>query len=397
MGEMNEKELEELLKSLPRIKDRRNPQEIYQNISLKMEKRKGRSWMIPSLAGAAALLLFIFLVPQIMDWDNFALNFTGKDNYEKEEYIESGSKQMETVSQSGKESLNSIKNGQKQEIRIDEQEIYSAVYDTGDSQYDYFVYPIPDRNGQILVPITVVARTEKNKAAFEQYTELMPLLKEEEWGLSDYYPLNGKLTLSEDQKTLHVDLPRNHIYGEGSSSEHNFMRVINDTAASRGIETITFSTEGNPGVNFSHTGYVEKMPVYIQGARGYYFYTPPGAGKKLYLVPSNQSYATIQEALGKMKENIPVDNLEASIPKNFVIAEVIEASDLLIIRLDDTATVTNETETIYTIEAILLTAKEFNFKRVKIENSNLASVGKFRFSEEWTVPLAPNRMILAKK
>ena len=35
----------------------------------------------------------------------------------------------------------------------------------------------------------------------------MPYLKEEEWGLSDYFPINGKLTLSENDKNLHVDLP----------------------------------------------------------------------------------------------------------------------------------------------------------------------------------------------
>ena len=75
--------------------------------------------------------------------------------------------------------------------------------------------------------------------------------------------------------------------------------------------------------------------------------------------------------------------MQASIPENFLIREVAASGDLLIMRLDERAAITDDVDTIYTIEAILLTAKDFQFKRVRMENANIRRVGKFEFGKDW--------------
>lgn len=402
MSEMNDKELKDLLKALPKIKDHRDPQEIYQNISMKMNRRKQKPWIIPSLASAAALILFVFLVPYLMDWSDLADNATDKITLtESGQDLESADQKANETEPMPKESSRSDSNDSDEmqmetQFNTNNHESYSALYEIEPSQHRLFIYPIPDRNGQNIVPVTVLAQTDHDKLVFQQYEELMPLLKEEEWGLSEFYPLNAKFTISEDNKTLNIDLPANHLYGEGSTAEDNFIKVINDAAAINGIETITFSTDGKPGVMFAHTGYIEVMSVKKQQNRGYYFYNISDGVDKPYLVPSADSFTSIREALNAMKEGVEAYNLQASIPSSFVIAEVVEDDEVLVIRLDDSATLTNDDSMLYTLEAILMTAKDFQFERVKIENSNLTRIGKFVFNEEWTVPTAPNRRIISK-
>ncbi len=404
MGEFQDKELEKWLNSLPKIEDHRSPSDIYRQIEWKMKRKKRRSWIISSVASVAALLLLTFLyIPQWLQDNDFAGDF-----YEQRQNVAENEKNGKFAKKSEKEihlyteepSPGSMDKEGTSDTESDAggnyEGLYSAVYDTDISGYQTFIYPIPDKEGQIIVPVTVLAKRESDKNRMEQFEELMPYLKEEEWGLSDYFPINGKLTLSENDKNLHVDLPPNHQYGEGSSAEHNFIRVMHYTADMFGAETITFSTAGNAGVNFGHTGFVEKMQVQKEASCGYYFYYPSGTEKKPYIVPSGHSCQNIREALAAMKNNVESERLQASIPENFLIREVAASGDLLIMRLDERAAITDDVDTIYTIEAILLTAKDFQFKRVRMENANIRRVGKFEFGKDWPVPVGPNLIRLEK-
>ncbi|MDV2887869.1 negative regulator of sigma-X activity, partial [Alkalihalophilus pseudofirmus] len=58
-SEWSDREIVRLLRQMPIIQDHRNPRDIYDNLSLK--KRKMFSWVLPSIATAAALFLFLIL------------------------------------------------------------------------------------------------------------------------------------------------------------------------------------------------------------------------------------------------------------------------------------------------------------------------------------------------
>ena len=275
-------------------------------IEWKMKRKSaGLGLFLPWQAWLPLLLTFLY-IPQLQDND-----FAG-DSYEQRQNVAENEKNGKFAKKSEKEihlyteepSPGSMDKEGTSDTESDAggnyEGLYSAVYDTDISGYQTFIYPIPDKEGQIIVPVTVLAKRESDKNRMEQFEELMPYLKEEEWGLSDYFPINGKLTLSENDKNLHVDLPPNHQYGEGSSAEHNFIRVMHYTADMFGAETITFSTAGNAGVNFGHTGFVEKMQVQKEASCGYYFYYPSGTEKALHR-SSGHSCQNIREALAPMK------------------------------------------------------------------------------------------------
>lgn len=85
-SEWSDREIEELLMQMPKIQDHRDPRDIYQNLSLK--KRKTKSWLLPGLAAAAAVLLFFILVPKLMNGSNFSHDQAQEEKFNDEQGYE---------------------------------------------------------------------------------------------------------------------------------------------------------------------------------------------------------------------------------------------------------------------------------------------------------------------
>ncbi|MEH7107385.1 hypothetical protein [Bacillus sp. JJ1764] len=71
-SEWSDKELVELLRRMPEIKDYRHPHDIYRNLPIK--KRKIAAWIVPGIAAAAALFLFFLLVPKFMNSNQYSMD-----------------------------------------------------------------------------------------------------------------------------------------------------------------------------------------------------------------------------------------------------------------------------------------------------------------------------------
>lgn len=397
-SELDEQQLEDLLREMPKIRDYRDPRDVYQQITLKLQRRKKRSWVFPSLATAAAILLFVVLAPNLLNWNQSASDSVEESTASEPEQIEMA--RMEE---------NNAEIYQEQEMRTfdtsDEKENigmtmldapnYTAIYETDIEDEYVFTFIIPDHGVQNLVPITVVVPKEETKEMLEQFNETMPRLKEEEWGLTDYYPLNAELSITEEDHTLSVNLPREHTYGAGSASENTFIHSIREAAHTMGLEKIMFFTDNEPGAELGNHGYVSDLPINDKRNYAYYFYFPFDNSEVPYLVPYLEPFDDIREALEAMEEDIEANHLKASIPVDLDI-EMIPTQDeeVLSLEISDEAPLENDSALIYTIEAILLTAKEFQYERVKIAYHEDEGIGKFTFNEEWEVPLAPNKIEL---
>ncbi|NMD70278.1 hypothetical protein HHO41_08230 [Bacillus sp. DNRA2] len=72
MGNMDwkDKQLENLLREMPKINDKQNPHELYQAISLKLNKKRTFGILIPSIASLAVVILFMFFGKHLFFLDN---------------------------------------------------------------------------------------------------------------------------------------------------------------------------------------------------------------------------------------------------------------------------------------------------------------------------------------
>ncbi|MEH7255809.1 hypothetical protein V7111_27250 [Neobacillus niacini] len=391
-SEWSDKQLEELLRQMPRIQDNRNPRDIYQNLSIK--QRKKPAWVVPGLATAAALLLIILLVPNLLGGTEYSFDSQKQENSSSEEKI----------SLSEDKSANLMKKedtaDQGQGISASEPKMLmngsnkTAIYDDEIGNGTVITYWIPDSQVQMLVPISTVVNPDTSQDWLTNFTESMGLLKEEEWGFNDYYPLNATFKWDSNTNTVTVDVPSNHKYGQGSTAETIFISSLNNNIASNSkVNKIIFTTNGQPGIELGNQGFIKEMKVEPVGKHAYFSYTPDGMDT-IYLVPSTEKYQNLNEAFEAMKAGQQELGLTASIGPSFSFKEFSIKENRLIIKMDENSKMENNLATVISFEAILLTAKEFGIETITIVNPPIQLLGPFDLSKEIKVPLAANLRLI---
>ena len=410
----SDEQLKEFLSQMPKIKDDRDPRDIYQAIELKMGKQKNRTWILPSIAAAAALLLLFILVPNLMSWQESAdkqvelkadrstssEQITNENNTileakeEDSELIaqEKGSEELDQAELSTEPEAEAKLNDEINKKTVASESSPTAVYEEDLAGKEVLTYAIPDKDAQNIVPVSVLIDEDPARTKFEQFEDTMSRLTEDEWGVDDYYPLKANFTYDQENKMLTVDVPADHPYSMSSATELLLEKVLSNIMNNLDIEKINLMTEGEIGVEFSHYGNREEfIPENSNGNLIYYFLYPNGAESTPFLVPLRQHLNSIKDALTAMKEDRTENNLQASIPED-IDFETEEIQDgKLLIRFHNESEIIDDESTLHAIEAILLTAKDFNFDTVKLENADVDKIGKFDLTEELKVPVAANK------
>jgi hypothetical protein len=384
-SEWSDKQLEELLRQMPKIEDHRNPRDIYQNLSIK--RRKTPTWLLPSVAAVAALFLLFILVPKLMVGSEFSL-----DKVEQENSVEQKMSLADDSSAGNENKSTAIEEdtpGEQPNIPMQEGN-NTAVYENEVGNGQVLTYWIPDQQAQILIPVSTIVNVEGNESWLTLFNESMGNLKEEEWGLSDYYPLNATIEFASNENSVVVDVPSDHKYGEGSTSETNFVNVVTkDIFSNSDINKIKLTTNGQNGIELGNFGLMDELIIESEEKHAYFFYYPEGMDIP-FTVPSFESYNDINEAIEAMKLDQPVLGLEASLVPSLIFKEVLIEGNKLILTLDENVNLKNDSSTLYSFEALLLTAKEFGIETIQIENAPINQLGPFDLTSEIKVPVAAN-------
>lgn len=387
-SEWSDKELIELLQEMPKIEDHRHPRDIYQNLPLK--RRKKIPWLLPGIATAAALFLFFILVPKLMDSPQFS-----QDNSVKQEAAEGAKSLKENYDSSGTANSGTQegKISTMEKAELNNQEIATtAVYDDAVKDGVVLTYWVPDDQVQNLIPVSTIVNNPDGKDWVTLFNENMGNLLETEWGMTDYYPLKATLSLDETGENIIVDVPLDNPYAQGSTSESIFINSIkNNVASNSSAKMIIFTSNGEPGLEMGNDFYKE-LPVNPEKNHGYFFYYPNGKDVP-FLVPSPEPYNDIETALQAMESPIDTHQLQGS---TLQINEVSTSNQSLVVTFKENANLKDDQLTLWSLEAILLTAKEFGFEKVIVNNPSIEKIGPFDLTQEIRVPAAPNLQEIKK-
>ncbi|MGG1675099.1 negative regulator of sigma-X activity [Neobacillus sp. NRS-1170] len=385
-SEWSDKQLEELLRQMPKIQDHRNPRDIYQNLSIK--KRKLIPWLLPGIATAAAMLLFLILVPNLMNRTNNSFDQAQeKRSLEQTTANKDAGIAMNKEESTSKEGVNS---GTKEAKLLSTEVMKSAIYDDEVGNGKVLTYWIPDQQAQILIPVSTIVSDAGNKSWLTVFAENMASLKEEEWGLSEFYPLNATLELDQNNNSVNVDVPSNHLYGQGSTNETNFINVLQkDIASNSNLRKIRFTTNGEPGIELGNYGSRQEQDIVIEKNHAFLFYYPVGS-KLPYLTPTKNSYKDFGAALEAMRVDQPENGLKSSLQPSLQIYDVTISDKTLSLSIKGDSTLKDNQLTLYSFEALMLTAKDFGVEKIVVKNSPLTHIGPFDLSKENKVPIAPN-------
>ncbi|PLR76352.1 negative regulator of sigma-X activity [Bacillus sp. V3-13] len=412
-SEWSDERIEKLLGQMPKLTDHRNPQDIYQNIAGKLGKRKRQAWLMPGLAAAAALILFFILAPELLDW---------RDSPARNMSLESAQRQHEGREEN-KIALESNRHADKAEKK-DQQEsaaetqadpradsantltaegadtlsaapARTAVYEEDVNGQELLTYALPAADGQNVVPISVLVTNEEKKPWIDLYEETAGHLAEETWGLNDYYPLKADFSLDETKRELTINFPENTQYGQEPDSELIIQKVLEQSFAGK-VDMIILRTADEAGLKKNDLPEsINLASDQSSGAHGYFFLNQ-GSLEQPLLVPSTKEYASIDEAFLAMQKKSAEGNLLPSIPGQFEIKPSRENAKLLSVELNGPANFEKSANAVYTVEAILLTAKDFGYGAVILKNDTVESIGGFPVSQVINVPLGANKQNIRK-
>ncbi|MED3624890.1 hypothetical protein [Neobacillus thermocopriae] len=386
-SEWSDKELIEILKEMPKVKDYRDPRDIYQNLSPK--KRRTFLWLLPGIASVAALFLLFLIASNIIDNNQHSLEKLKEDTTSSRELARENQGTGNGINNAG--ILKDQSETPKTKV-TKETSFQTAVYGDNNLQDGkVLIFWIPDGvQDQNLIPVATIVNTEKNKNWLSLFNENMARLKEKEWGLSDYYPLNASLRLDKSERKVIVDVPDDHTYGQGSKQETLFINMLKRNISSNSeVKQIKFTTNGKSGIELGNYGVVEEIDIKDEKKHAYFFYYPEGSNIP-FLVPSPSVYKDINTAFDAMTGDIEEYRLERSLVPSFAINHVSIVDKKLLLTLNDNTKLKDDQMTVWSLEAVLLTAKEFGFEQVLVTNPPISNIGSFDLTREINVPLAPN-------
>ncbi|MER2058201.1 MAG: GerMN domain-containing protein [Niallia sp.] len=382
----NEEKIKHVLKQLPSIKDERSPESIYHTIQLKKKPVRKMRRIMPVLATACTIML-LFIISQSF--------FDSNESFKSERKVAENSSIMKAKisDEAEKNEMQNLDIAEEQKDMSATSLTPIAIYQEDIGNQEVLTYPIPDVNVQVIVPISILVENPDHLSRFDLYVQNVKKVIGINDHLSDYFPISPEIfTYTLKDNNIEVDVKR-EFTNFGSHSEEFFNTMIQQQLQSIGAKKMEFYTNDKLGAELGNR--TETTIDYRPLENRAYFLLQDGESKERPLyVPWEEPYDSIENAFDAMEDNIETHGLMASIPDTIDIDKVSkdENKRQLIVYLSNDSKMEEDQKTLYAIESILLTAKEFKYSTVKFENTKVKEVGDFLLTKELVVPVAANRV-----
>ncbi|RIW27994.1 hypothetical protein D3H55_22325 [Bacillus salacetis] len=393
---LDETEIEHLLKEMPSFKDSRSRDEIYQAVKKAEGGKKSKTWGYPALAAIAAVLILALITPSIFNSFKQPGYENSASDMAVEESAESGSAQkkfgdiQDKSFDAGSAGVDEAENHTEQSSMLNAAAVEKInVYEEDLQQYDVFTFGLaaPDA---FAVPVSVLVKKQESDDWLGKFEEVSGEIPETAWGFNEYLPLPGSFIKDEETNELVYTVSKEEQENLSSGSEDLLYDSISMSLETSVFEKIRLKTPEGSVPTFSHLGEISEIKKPVDSNNGYYKYTLENG--EVYLVPGEETYETIEDALGAMKTS-PGSFYEPVIAKDIEISLTAEGSNLTV-SFNEGLTLEDTLESRLLIEGILMSAKEFDFKAVLFDNIESPQMKDFDFSRPVPVPVGPNKKVL---
>ncbi|KZZ86454.1 hypothetical protein [Bacillus sp. SJS] len=402
----NEEHIQELLSKLPVIRDKRSRDEVYKRASESRPFKQRKIWIGPLVASFAALFILAVISPfwisqfqsggsgndslQMTEEDKGASSGEPADEKESLAQDKQETAEREKPSESSpKTAVPESKEEKKAEQRpappVEPNVTFTAKEDQRDQS---LVLAYSDSSANYTIPVTLISSGGSIQA--EQFNELRAFFDEEKWGLSDYFQ---DIEIRESENPQHIEIHMSENRKILSSSDALLAEIIQASFGGKGYTAAELYTGDSPGIDMGPLGVLNELELHPSDKRAFFKYE--NQSKKSLFVKSNISYDSFSDAYTDMTENIG-SGLQSVMIEGAKIENVQEQGNELILTFN-TFEFQNNEDTVFMLEALLLTAKEFNFETVSFQNINLDKVGTLEVDKPITVPYGPNPIQIEMK
>jgi hypothetical protein len=397
-SEWKDHDIEELLKKLPKVKDKQTPQEIYASIERKKHKNKVyRTRWITALSTVTVLFILVLLSPALFsNLDQFPLEKGMEGNRgNSSEAQEQGSEAVQSSNEKNNYSFSENSEERRQFATFDKKQERiqrNSVYEEDLVNQQLLTYGLVT-NDAITVPVSVLVPESASNDWLEEYKKVSTRLPEQKWGFDDYYPLQGNMEWDSKRNEIVYELPNDNPYSGSSASEYAFIYALQYSFENQNINNIRLVTEDGDTPIFSQVGELSELNLDLKKGTSFYIYSPTDSNR--YFVPKEEAFSTISKAIDSMKV-APADYFQAVIPEGVNMSVEQKGKDVVIVTsLNELDLTQYKNQTIMElIEGILLTAKSFGYKYVEFKNIKQSKWNRFDFSAPIKTPISPNKKIL---
>lgn len=370
-----DKDLEQLLQSMPTVKDNRSKEDLLRSLQgderMRGQPPKKPKSKLPLWIALAAAVILAILSPSII------ANMTGKEQADQKSESEAESYMSETKLKLQEESSDEANKFTMDRALIGKYALYEAdlkqfvPFRLGLVSEDALSVPV-----SILIPKPRVSSdlkttTPTSLQLYEQYVEL---IDEESYHFTSYHPYDA--TFEEQQDILTMRINDIESYSISSAASEIFSTTLEQTFYGY-KELIMLNKEGEPA-EFGQAGVIAE-PFALNSELNRYAYYTYSYHDRYYVAPSfGAKYSTVEQALDAMREK-PNDFYDTVIPEGVTFTLEMDQSRVTVL-FDEELDLNDYTldEAYRLIEGLNLTVNNFGME-LQLSNIKQGTWQKFDF------------------
>jgi cytoskeletal protein RodZ len=402
--DFDEHQIEELLRKMPIIRDRQNLEEVYRKVQSRRDQKykKKRALWIPAATIAAIAIIMVLAVSMLYKEQPKSSNGSKTAAIQKNANLTASSvsqhhvsKQESTYQQTAGEKADTVKGKQvalsSNKIEsVKKQDIVnrSSVYTSDLTDHAVYTYGVLTHN-EIAVPVSVVV-PKSSEEWFTKYKQIASQAPKQEWGFDQFVPLKSSMTYDSASQIIQITVNQSQTGNIPESLQLNLDKLVNYSFRYMPVKEAEFRNEKGEHLSIGEIGEVKNIQINKTPQSGYYSYK---AGDRSYLVPSDQSYKQMSDALAAMKKS-PNDLYHSVLMGGLGASVLHQDGKNVTVKFDRRVDLTKESQmdAMNMIEGILLTGKDFGNSTVTFQNIVPSKWNGFDFSKAIEVPVAPNRI-----
>ncbi|UOQ42671.1 hypothetical protein MUN89_11880 [Halobacillus salinarum] len=356
----NDEELKKLLKRLPKMEDTKSKSDWYEAVAdrSKPGKRKKNPRLMPVLSTLAALLVLVIAIPLFLQVVN-----QNKQMHESSDSSSSSTPEESAESKASDDKAFTLQS--KEAPQESSEELQDLLISVRSGTMDTSVYS--NEKTDVIIPVTFVPESEK------QSDQVIPIT---ESGLSNN--LSDKFKLSYDQKSA---VATAQFFSKDVEEEQAFIEAVRWEAEPLHAEKIKIK---RPEQSDKQSKTQEVKPV---SSQRYIFqlYQYKAELPKFFIPVKIDEHSSMQQALDQLHAPSRKKHVSAAVPDHVELKTVDREADTLMIEVRHGKWADRQ-EAFTTLQAVLLTAKQFGYKNVKFLNMGFTELGGYQVNKPIEVP-----------
>ena len=413
--EKEHSKLIEQLNELPKIEDHQSKSVLYTKINQSMDdnkatrKRKYHKWFVPSIATIATAILIVLMIQtgvfnQEQSADHLMESQTNMRTIDDQEFDTISA--LEEEPEENSDEIESNDQDVDEDIVADQNE--EAENDSGNrlvyynDEYNLPIYnmAVTDQSAMYPIPVSLIDTAATGEGYPEDaYNRITNMIDAEVYG-AVHFPFDEiEFSFSDDYQKIDMIVADDYQFPQGSALPYLFPKMINIMFADYPATEVNLQTESGDFIDLGPIGdQVSTLPIEPLENIAYKIYQFEDKERVLIALDQNisgEQFYTVDEALVEMQYDQPDYFVNSTIPSDAEFTVDPSGEELLRISFETNDSFGDNRSTKEMIEAILMTAKSFDFNQVEFAFADkLTSVDQFDLTEPITVPDGVNPLML---